>query len=148
VLTLFGFSAICESDRSVKILPRLGFSPDLPARYLALPCSFLPGRLPRFVLPKNFRDSGSSLFVCCLAPFACLRTQTSCIRDPKSILVFFHFLSYLTCPSLSLFVCCLAPFACLRTQTSCIRDPKSILVFFHFLSYLTCPFLTRACVPF
>ena len=54
MLTLFGFSAIRESDRSVKILPRLGFSPDLPARYLALPCSFLPGRLSRFVLPKSF----------------------------------------------------------------------------------------------
>src|SRR5208282_471271 len=28
-----------------------------------------------------------------------LRTQTSCTRDPNSILVFFHLPPYLTCPS-------------------------------------------------
>src|SRR5271165_481139 len=42
------------------------------------------------------------LFVLLPRLLACLRTQTSCIRDPYSILVFFHFPSYLTCPSLSL----------------------------------------------
>ena len=31
MLTLSGLSAICEFERSVKILPLLGFSPDLPA---------------------------------------------------------------------------------------------------------------------
>jgi hypothetical protein len=40
VLTRFGFSAIRESDRSFNILPAR-VAPDLPARYLALPCSFL-----------------------------------------------------------------------------------------------------------
>jgi len=39
--TLSGFSAICESDRSAKILLPSGFSPDLPAHHLALPGSFL-----------------------------------------------------------------------------------------------------------
>ena len=34
-------------------------------------------------------------------PSTCVRTKTSCARDPNSILVFFHSPSYLTCPSLS-----------------------------------------------
>jgi hypothetical protein len=40
---------------------------------------------------------------CCLLPrrLACLRTPTFCIYDLNSILVFFHFPPYLTCPSLS-----------------------------------------------
>ena len=45
------------------------------------------------------RDSGPSLFVCYPNPSTCVRTKTSCARDPNSILVFFHFPSYLTCPS-------------------------------------------------
>src|SRR5271165_6859271 len=56
-------------------------------------------RLSRVVLPKSFVIQNPPLFVLLPAPLARLRTQTSCIRDPNSILVFFHSLSYLTCPS-------------------------------------------------
>src|SRR5271166_5807580 len=56
-------------------------------------------RLSRFVLPKSLVIQDPPLFVLLPAPLARLRTQTSWIRNPNSILVFFHFLSYLTCPS-------------------------------------------------
>ena len=46
-------------------------------------------------------SSDQARFVLLPATLVCLGTQTSRIRDPNSILVFFHFLSYLTCPSLS-----------------------------------------------
>ena len=51
----------------------------------------------RFVLPKSFVIQDPPYLFCYTAPHARLRTQTSCIRDPNSILVFFQFLSYLTC---------------------------------------------------
>src|SRR5208337_1978262 len=79
------------------LLPLLGFSPDLPARFLAPALSFSAGCLSRFVLPKTFLiQDPPCLFA--TPPPARLRTQNSCIRDPNSILVFFHFPSYLTCP--------------------------------------------------
>ena len=59
------------------------------------------GHGSRFVLSKTFMIQDPSLFVCYPHALACLQTQTSCILDPNSNLVFFHLPSYLTCPSLS-----------------------------------------------
>jgi hypothetical protein len=80
-------------------------SPDLPARYLAPALSFSARHLALCFVEK-VRDSGPSLFVCYPTPSTCVRTKTSCARDPNSILVFFLsdlslFLLYLTCPSFS-----------------------------------------------
>jgi hypothetical protein len=45
---------------------------------------------------RTFVIQEPPLFVCYPAPLACLRTQTSCTREPNPILAFFHFLSFLS----------------------------------------------------
>src|SRR6202023_3153051 len=65
------------------------------ARYLALPRSFLPG-VYRASFAETFMIQDPPYLYA--TPTPGLPPPTSlCIRDPNSILVFFHFLSYLTC---------------------------------------------------
>ena len=49
-------------------------------------------------LPWVFTEHGALMAANVLN---CVRTKISCVRDPNSILVFFHFLYYLTCPSVT-----------------------------------------------
>ena len=107
-------------------LPRQGCGSEF------LPLRFQSGRrsihFPDHALcfAEKVRDSGSSQFVCYPTPSTCVRTKTSCARHPNSILVFFHFPSYLTCPSLSL---CLASEVFPKSSSKKARLSRLVAVF-------------------
>jgi hypothetical protein len=65
-----------------------------PARQRTLPARTLKAR---FCFAQASRSRILPVYL--LPPSVCLQAQTSRIRVPNSILVFFHFASYLTCPS-------------------------------------------------